>query len=140
VTTATFRTLLTFHESVVEEAALGYFRELGYDTKFGPDIAPDGKTPERQNWNDVVLVERLKAAIGRINPSLSADAREDAVRRVLRAESPSLVLSNQRFHELFSNGVDIETRRKEGRIAGDKALARTPVELHTHPGWGSGTS
>jgi type I restriction enzyme R subunit len=115
------RPLLTFHESVVEEAALGYFRNLGYETKFGPDIAPDGKTPERQNWNDVVLVVRLEEAIDRINPHLTEDAREDALRKVLRAESPSPVLSNRRFHEFLANGVDVETRRKEGRIAGDKA-------------------
>jgi type I restriction enzyme R subunit len=117
----TIRPLLTFHESVVEEASLVYFRDLGYEPKFGLDIAPDGKAPERANWDDVALVDRLKAAIERINPGLSADAREDAVRRVLRAESPSLVLSNRGFHNLLANGVDIETRRKEGRIAGDKA-------------------
>ena len=116
-----FRPLLTFHESVVEEAALGYFRELGYQTKFGPDIAPDGKEKERENWNDVILVERLQAAIERINPHLTADAREDSLRKVLRTDLPSLVLSNRRFHELLANGVDVETRRKEGGIAGDKA-------------------
>ena len=115
------RPLLTFHESVVEQAALGYFRDLGYETKFGPDIAPDGKEKERENWNDVVLVGRLTAAIDRINPHLTADAREDALRKLLRTDSPSLALSNHRFHELLANGVDVETRRKEGRIAGDKA-------------------
>jgi type I restriction enzyme, R subunit len=112
---------LTFHESVVEEAALGYFRGLGYETKFGPDIAPDGTAKERENWNDVVLVDRLKAAIDRINPDLSPEAREDASRRVLRSESPSLVLTNRRLHDFLANGIDVETRKKEGRIAGDKA-------------------
>jgi type I restriction enzyme R subunit len=116
-----FRPPLTFHESVVEGAALGYFRELGYETKFGPDIAPDGRAPERQNWNDVVLIDRLKAAIDRINPHISAEAREDAFRKVQRTESPNLIVSNRRFHDLLANGVDVETRRKEGRIAGDKA-------------------
>jgi type I restriction enzyme R subunit len=116
-----FRPLLTFHESVVEEAALGYFRQLGYEAKFGPDIAPDGKSPERKNWNGVVLIERLTAAIDRINPHISAEAREDALRKVLRTESPNLIVSNRRFHDLLANGVDVETRRKEGRIAGDKA-------------------
>ena len=113
--------LLTFHESVVEEAALGYFRELGYATEFGPDIAPDGKEKERENWNDVVLDDRLKAAIDRINPKLTTDARKDALRKVKRAESPNHVLSNRRHHEFLANGIDVETRRAEGRIAGDKA-------------------
>jgi type I restriction enzyme R subunit len=116
------RPLLTFHESVVEEAALGYFRKLGYSTKFGPEIAPDAKTPERVNWDEVVLIDRLKSAIDRLNPHLSADAREDAQRKVLRADSPNLTSTNRRFHDLLSNGVDVETRRENGRIAGDKAL------------------
>ena len=109
------------NEDVVEQAALGYFRELGYETKFGPNIAPDGKAKERENWNDVVLVGRLKAAIDRLNRDLSSEAREDAFRKVLRSESPSLIVSNRRFHDFLANGVDVETRRKEGRIAGDKA-------------------
>lgn len=115
------RPLLTFRESVVEEAALGYFRDMGYETAFGPDIAPDGKSSERTNWNDVVLLDRLKIAINRINPRLGAEAREDAIRRLLRIENPGLVLSNRRFHEFLTQGVDIETRRDGGRIAGDKA-------------------
>ena len=115
------RAPISFHESVVEKAALGYFRELGYETKFGSDIAPDGKEKERENWNDSVLVGRLKAAIDRINPHLTADAREDALRKVLRADSPSLIPSNRRFHEFLANGVDVETRGKDGRIRGDKA-------------------
>jgi type I restriction enzyme R subunit len=106
---------------VVEEAALGYFRNLGYETKFGPDLAPDSTTPERKNWNDVVLADRLSAAVGRINPSLSADAREDVVRKALRAESQNLILSNRRFHDLYTNGVDLETRGRDGRVVGDKA-------------------
>jgi type I restriction enzyme R subunit len=115
------RPLPGFRESVVEEAALGYFRDLGYATEFGPDIAPDAKTPERANWDDVVLFDRLKGPIERLNPLLSADARGDAQRKVLRAESPNLTLSNRRFHSLLANGIDIETRREDGRIAGDKA-------------------
>ena len=115
------RPLLTFHESVVEEAALGYFRDLGYETKRGPDIAPDRAEKERENWNDVVLAGRLKAAIDRINPYLTVDAREDAFRKVLRTASPSLILSNRRFHDLLASGVDVETRGKDGRIRGDKA-------------------
>ena len=108
-------------EQDVEDTALTLFRSLGYESKFGPDIAPDGKDKERENWNDVILVERLRTAIDCLNPHLTAEAKEDAYRKVLRAESPSLVLSNRRFHDFLANGVDVETRRKEGRISGDKA-------------------
>lgn len=108
-------------EQDVEDTALALFRELGYETEFGPNIAPDGKAKERENWNDVVLLDRLKAAIDRINPDLSPDAREDAYRRALRSESTDLVVTNRRSHDFLANGVDVETRRKAGGIAGDKA-------------------
>ncbi len=110
-----------FREDTVEQATLGYFRDLGYDTKFGPDIAPDGGFKERGNWNDVVLAGRLRAAIDRLNPHLTEDAKGDAFRKVLRSESPSLVVTNRRFHDFLASGVDVETRRDGGRIAGDKA-------------------
>lgn len=32
--------------SVAEQAALACFESLGYSIKAGPDIAPDGSTPE----------------------------------------------------------------------------------------------
>lgn len=108
----------------MENSALSLFRSLGYETKFGPGIAPDAeeeKTRERENWNEVLLVARLKAAIDRLNPHLSDDAREDALRKALRVESPSLIVSNRRFHELLANGVEVEIRRTEGRIAGATA-------------------
>ena len=115
------RPLLNFHESVVEEAARGYFRNLGYETKFGPDIAPDGKEKEREDWNDVILAGRLKIAIDRINPHLTADAHEDALRKILHSDTPSRILSNRRFHDFLANGVDVETRGTDGRIKGDNA-------------------
>jgi type I restriction enzyme R subunit len=113
--------LTVISERDVEEAALALFRELGFETKFGPDLAPDARAPERTNWDEVVLLARLRTAIDRLSPHLSVEAREDAFRRVLRSDSSNLVLSNRHFHEFLANGLDIETRRGEGRIAGDKA-------------------
>ncbi len=42
--------MLAFTESVVEEATLDWFRELGYATLFGPDIAPGEPNAERANY------------------------------------------------------------------------------------------
>jgi type I restriction enzyme, R subunit len=114
---------LNFFESIVEEAAIGYFRDLGYDWKFGPEIAPDAAevvSRERKRWDEAILAVRLRTAVDRLNPSLSPEAREDAFRKVLRIESPNLILTNRRTHQLFVEGVDVESRRKDGRIAGEK--------------------
>jgi type I restriction enzyme R subunit len=60
-------------ESHVEEATLAWLTELGYDVVNGLTIGPDGSAPERGSYGDVILVERLKAAIARLNPHLNAD-------------------------------------------------------------------
>ena len=105
-------------ESEVEEVALGILSELGYASIYGPDISPDGTNSERNSYADVVLVERLRRAIDRFNPDIPQEAREEAVKKVLRTESPKLVVNNQSFHRMLFEGVDVEYRR-EDRIVGD---------------------
>lgn len=108
-------------ESEVEQVVLDILKDLGYKTLWGPDIAPapDGVRPERKSYSDVVLIDRLKEAVDKINPTIPSEAKEEAVKKVLRSESPSLVVNNQIFHKMLVEGVDIEYR-KSGRIVGDK--------------------
>jgi hypothetical protein len=61
---------MTFTESTIEQAALDWLDSLKYQLAFGPDLAFDGSAPERQNYQDVVLVGRLQEALHRPNPSL----------------------------------------------------------------------
>jgi type I restriction enzyme R subunit len=51
-------------ESVVEEAALEWFKELGYSVLFGPDIAPDEPAAERATFGDVVLPSCFRVRCG----------------------------------------------------------------------------
>lgn len=107
-------------ESHIEEAALEILQELGYKILHGPDISPDGENPERNSYENVVLVERLKEAIDKFNPTIPAEAKERAIKQILRTESPKLVTNNKNFHNYLVNGVDVEYRH-EGRIKGDIA-------------------
>lgn len=109
-----------FTESVVEEAALTWLSEIGYSVINGPTIAPGEAAAERDSFGDIVLIGRLRTALARINPSLPTDALEDAIRQVLRASSPSLIERNHHFHQLLVNGVDVEYRKADGSLAGDK--------------------
>lgn len=115
-------------ESEVEEVALEILADLGYKVIHGPDIAPatepsagkpDGGNPERASYQDVVLIERLRQAVGTINPSIPKQAQEDAIKKLLRADSPDFIVNNQQFHRFLVEGIDIEYR-KDGRIKGDK--------------------
>jgi type I restriction enzyme R subunit len=107
-------------ESTVEAAALTWFGAMGYTVLHGPDIAPGGPAAERASYADVILRDRLRAAVARLNPGIPEPALEEAVRKVTVTESPSLIENNRRFHKLLTDGVDVEYRRADGSIAGDK--------------------
>jgi hypothetical protein len=71
---------MTLNESIVEDAALEWFGELGYVVGNGPHIAPGEYaggtlTPalsqgEKEEDGEVVLVGRLRGAIRRLNPAI----------------------------------------------------------------------
>jgi len=109
----------TITESEVEGVVLETLSELGYKVIYGPDIAPDGGKPEREDYSVVVLIDRLRAAIDKLNSSVPIEAREETLKKVLRVESPELAANNQCFHKMVVDGVDVEYRR-DGRIIGDK--------------------
>lgn len=110
-----------FTENHVEEAALHWFKGLGYEVCHGPDIAPDGSHPERASYGDVVLPGRLRSALQRLNPHLPADTLEAVFRKVHQTETPSLIEENRRLHRMMVEGVDIELQREDGSIGGDNA-------------------
>ena len=105
-------------ESTIEHMALTELQALGWQTAFGPDIAPDGARPERESYGDVVLKGRLRAALERINPDLPLVAIEEAVRKVLTPESPALVENNRAFHRMLTDGVDVSWMGPEGERHG----------------------
>ncbi|HKI02983.1 MAG TPA: HsdR family type I site-specific deoxyribonuclease [Thermoanaerobaculia bacterium] len=110
-------------EADVERSLLEQFQELGYETASGPEIAPGGERSERKTWSDVVLRDRLRSALVRINAHLPAGAVEEALRKVGRLESPSLIQSNRRFHQSLVEKVDVEVQlpaRAGGGISYEK--------------------
>lgn len=98
-----------FTESVVEEAALDWLAGLGWRVAHGPEIAPGMPEAERESYHDVILVERLRAAVERLNPGASQMARAQALDVALTAGAPDLMVANRGFHGLLVNGVEVET-------------------------------
>src|SRR5437899_2890595 len=105
-------------ELMVEEATAVWFSELGYSIRNAAEMAL-GIFGERSSFADVVLVGRLRDAVARLNPGIPTDAREEAVRKALRHEAPSLVGNNRAFNRILRDGVPIEYPRDDGSIAGD---------------------
>jgi type I restriction enzyme R subunit len=116
---ADFPGKMSLNESIVEEAALEWFGELGYAVGHGPQLAPGEPAAERDSFSEVVLVGRLREAIRRLNPAIPEEAREEALRKVLRVGTPSLTQTNRAFHKMLRDGVPVEYPRPDGSIAGD---------------------
>lgn len=112
-----------FYESHLEEATLEWFEELGYEIIFGPDIAPDGEYPEREDYGDVILAERLMEALVRINPKFPDEAIEDALRQITIPQSPSLIMNNKAFQKMITDGIDVSVKQKDGSYRTEKMYA-----------------
>ncbi|SMF96574.1 type I restriction enzyme, R subunit [Methylomagnum ishizawai] len=106
-------------ENDVEQALLGWFEELGYQAVFGPDIAHDGKQPERVSYKQVILAERLRAVLRKLNPKLPAAALDDALSQVLSPNVPGLVSTNRQCHRWLVGGVPVQYQQ-DGETRGDR--------------------
>lgn len=111
---------MSLNESTIEHAALTWFVELGYAIGHGPQMAPGEPAAERDGFGEVVLVGRLREALRKVNPTIPEDAREEALRKVLRVATTSLVQTNRAVHRMLREGVDVEYARPDGSIKGDK--------------------
>lgn len=105
-------------EDHIEQIIIQEFIDLGYQYINGVDISPEGLYKERE-YNEVVLKNRLQEAIAKHNPTIPAEAQEEALRKVLRSDSPELFQNNYTFHRYLTDGVEVEFRTGD-RIAGDK--------------------
>jgi type I restriction enzyme R subunit len=114
------KSMTAFSESTVEDAALEWLSAIGWRVARGPDIAPGEPAGERPSYQEAILPRRLRDALARLNPSIPAEALEEAFRKVSRVSAPSLVQANRIFHRMLAEGIDVEYQ-SEGRIVHDKA-------------------
>ena len=99
-------------ESAIEKFAIELLEKSGFQYIYAPSIAPDSEAPERASFADVLLLERLQIAVGRINPSIPADIRDDAIKQIQRLGSPELIANNETFHRLLTEGVKVSFQKK----------------------------
>jgi type I restriction enzyme R subunit len=79
-------------------------------------LAPGGSASERSSYDQVVLTGRMRDAALRINPDLPTGVVEQAVIRLLRAESQNALAENERVHQLLTGGVPVEHRTAAGEV------------------------
>ncbi|GHO82989.1 type I restriction endonuclease subunit R [Dictyobacter formicarum] len=109
------------NENKLEEVTLFWFEELGYQVAFGPDIAPlpDGTAPERDNYRQTILMERLKTRLQIINPTIPAVAIDDAIHQILAPNLPTVIQINRQFHRWLRDGIKVQYQR-DNETVGDQ--------------------
>lgn len=68
-------------ENIIEESAIELLQSQGWDYANGKELSPEGLFCERENYQQIILTNRLRTAITKINPHLPADAQEAAVQK-----------------------------------------------------------
>src|SRR5690606_1008962 len=106
-------------ENHIEQLAIERLEALGYEYIYAPDIAPDGATPERDNYAQVLLLNRLQNVVKRINPDIPADAQAEAIKEIQRIATPELLANNETFYRLLTEGISVSIR-VDGDDRGDR--------------------
>ena len=106
-------------ENIIEAFAIELFEKLGYEYVYAPNIAPDGEAPERETYEQVLLVERLQKAVKRINKSIPPDAQAEAIKEIQRIASPELLANNEVFHRFLTEGIPV-SKQVNGEERGDR--------------------
>ncbi len=96
-------------DQLVEQPAIGLFAELGWQTvsameeTFGP-----GGTLERETSGEVVLVQRLRSALTRLNPKTPPEAISAAIDELIRdRQAMTLPAANREVYSLLKNGIKV---------------------------------
>ncbi|CAH0120338.1 hypothetical protein PAE9249_02857 [Paenibacillus sp. CECT 9249] len=110
----------SYTESDLEQAALEWFEELNYEKAYGPDISPEGEYPERQFYHDVILKDRLRDSLIRINKHVPREAIEEAIKVVEVPRSPSLLINNKAFQKMITDGIDVQYQAANGEYPTEK--------------------
>ena len=105
-------------EDQLEQETLGWLQDVGYTLLSGPEIAVDGLMPERANYVQTYLPNRVRDAVNRLNPTIPVVARDDAIKQVQDLAIPALLSANRHFHKLLVTGVPVQYQL-DGETRGD---------------------
>ncbi len=101
------------NEEQLEKLCLSWFKEIQYQTVTGKQIAPEGDYPEREDYRQVILHERLVSQLKIINPGIPTILLEDAAKNIANLNTPVLIKNNHMFHKYLIEGLPVELNDKE---------------------------
>ena len=105
-------------EEQVELQSIEWFKELGYQYKDGYEIAPEGINPERDDFRKVILEDRLRSALIKINPDIPNQTINNSIPQILNPNIPGLLNCNREMHKWITKGLKVtfmENNQEVGR-------------------------
>lgn len=99
--------MIKISENNIETFAIETLQSIGWEYIHGLAIAPEAEQSERESFEQVILIQRLRKVVSRLNPAIRESAREQAIQKVLRIYSPDLLHNNETFHQLLVEKVKI---------------------------------
>lgn len=103
------------NEDQVEQLAIEWFKELGYDYLLGYEIAPDSSDPQRENYQEVLLSNYLQISLQKLNPTLPKSAIDEAIHLLKKPQHASLIQNNRAFHQMLLQGIPVEIKTDDGK-------------------------
>jgi len=119
-------------DQLVEQPAIGLFAALGWQTMSAlEETFGASGTLGRETKGEVVLVERLRAALCKFNPALPPEAISNAVDELTRDRSAmSLEAANREVYRLLKEGIAVSVPDREH---GGQKTERLRVVDWEHP-------
>jgi hypothetical protein len=102
-------------DQLVEQPAIGLFAALGWQTVSAmEETFGAGGTLGRETKGEVVLVERLRAALTKFNPGAAAGGDQTAIDELTRDRSAmSLEAANREVYRLLKDGIPVSVPDRE---------------------------
>ena len=104
------------NENQVELQSINFFKELGYQFKNGYEISPDGDNPERDQYHQTILYNRLLSTVKFLNPEIPKKNINSSLLSLLNPNNPNLYSSNLEIHNWLTKGIKISYMDQDQEI------------------------
>ena len=103
-------------EEVVEIQGIEWFKELSYEYKNGYEISPEGISPERNEFKQVILEERLRSALIKINHDIPSKKIDNSITQIINPNIPDLFNCNREIHSWLTKGLKITYMKDDQEV------------------------
>ncbi len=112
-------------EEELEGLCLEWFHDTGWEVLLGSNVTPDGPSPLRSSFSQVIIEEHLRFVFADLNHHIPKTAHDVCIEQVIskltKPESLDPVLNNKNFHHMLLAGVPIEYKDGD-ELVKDQAL------------------